>query len=50
MALIVVVMALVALFANWQRSRRDQLETFTISPVSSPAAAPASTPTAEATP
>ncbi len=42
MALILLVMALLAIFSNVQKSRRDQLETVTIVP--SPAATPVSAP------
>ncbi|MBA2241620.1 MAG: hypothetical protein H0W04_01840 [Chthoniobacterales bacterium] len=42
MALILLVMALLAIFSNVQKSRRDQLETVTIVPA--PAATPVSAP------
>lgn len=43
-ALILVIMALLAIYANVQRARRAQIETVTISPVASPTPSPSATP------
>jgi len=44
MALILVAMALLAVYSNWQKARRDQIETVVITP------APPATPTPSVTP
>ena len=40
MIIIVVAMALLAIYANVQKARRDKIEQVTITPVSTPAASP----------
>ncbi len=45
MALVVVVMALLAIYANVQKARRDQVETVTVIPAPSPVASIAPSPT-----
>lgn len=42
MVVILLGLALLAVYANVQKMRRDQIETVTITPVSSPSASPAS--------
>ena len=44
MALILVVMTLLAIYSNYQKARRDQIETVTIVPATPTAATPSATP------